>query len=699
MRSSAMIFAAVLLCAGNVCGQNQEVAQPVFRAGAGEVLVDIVVRDKGGKLTRDLKAGDVAVFENGTEQKITSFRPVHSPGTMRADKETTVQTAAPSERGVQLQRQIRLVSLVFGGMDNDGRRNARQAALDFIEADYGPNVYYAVFYVNRTFYPVLPYTNDRARIKAAIDRITGWIKAPTGTSSDIASARAPGMSAPTVDVAPHGPNLENTLVAMAEFNARMDLNMFGSVDIFSLWGIISELGRLPGRKSVLYFSEGLGLPFDYRQHYLSMISAANRANVAIYTIDARGLFTASDMMKPRENLQQATSTTQDVTTRAATEGSGGYGGAELGMDRAMQSLYDNPQQNLFDLAEKTGGFLIANMNDYRKPMRQLAEDFNTYYELTYRPSDDNYNGRFRAITVKVNRPNAKVQAREGYFALPPMEGQAVFPYEVPLLLALGRPELPRELKFQSRVLQYRGPGGVRKGALVFDMALDQMAFMKDEKGLKAKQYASFLALIKDEQGRVVSKLSRDLPVEVPIDRVPAFRQGRSIITRTVTLFPGRYTLESVISDNIAGKMAARKAVLIVRGDESGPAISDMSLVRRVDPAAEAPDLQDPLQLPSGRVVPTLQEDFRSGPGGQLAAFIMLYPEPSGPAPALYLDLLRDGKVVRRAQPELPKAGDGGAIPVIARISTESIPPGVYELRAAMLQGSKGDKRSMAITIE
>ena len=119
----------------------------------------------------------------------------------------------------------------------------------------------------------------------------------------------------------------------------------------------------------------------------------------------------------------------------------------------------------------------------------------------------------------------------------------------------------------------------------------------------------------------------------------------------------------------------------------------------MDPAADTPDTKDPLQLPAGSVVPTLQEEFRSGPGGQLAAFVMLYPEPSGPAPALYLDLLSDGKVVRRVQPELPKAGEGGAIPVIARISTESIPSGVYELRAAMVQGSKGDKRSMAVTIE
>ncbi len=687
MRILAALMAPALIF--SAAPPQEPPPQTVFRAGAGEVLADVVVQDKKGKLVRNLEAGDIRVFENGVEQKITSFRQVRSPGAMREDKEATVQQGRGDALAVQ--RQIRLVSLVFKGMGSDGRYNARQAALDFLDADFGPNAYYAVFYINRVFRPVLAYTNDRERIKAAIQQVTGWVKAPNGGPRDLGAP-------PPVGGGSRGPDFAGAMAAMEDFNARMDLNMFGAIDIFSLWGVIAELGRLPGRKSVLYFAEGIALPIDYRAQYLSMISAANRANVTVYTIDARGLFTESGMMRPRSNPDIAIGSVQDVTTHAAGPGLGGSGRTELAMERALQSIYDNPQQNLFDLAEKTGGFLIANRNDFRKPMQQLADDFNTYYEVTYRPSDTNYDGRFRAIEVKVNQPNVKVQARDGYFALPPMEGQAVFPFEVPLLHALDRRELARDLSFRSRVLLYRGGAGERRGVLVFDMPLGQTAFAKEEKGVKARNYTSFLALIKDANGRVAAKLSRDLPVEVPVDRVAAFREGRSIVTRPVALAPGRYTLETAVSDNIAGKVAARKSVLIVPADRSGPSISDVALVRRVDPAGDATEREDPLSLVAGRVIPTLEEKFRAGKGGQLAVFAMLYPDPSGPPPALFVDLLADGKVARREQPAMPKPGESG-VPMIARMPTESLPAGVYELRVAMVQGAQGDKRSIAIEIE
>jgi hypothetical protein len=471
------------------------------------------------------------------------------------------------------------------------------------------------------------------------------------------------------------------------------------VNLFSIWGIITELGKLPGRKSVLYFSQGLVLPFDYRQHYLSMISAANRANVAIYTIDARGLVTGRDMAPVRRNLDSAVATSGDVTTRAATEGSGGWGTNELGMDRAMQSIYDHVQHNLFDLSEKTGGFLIANTNDFRKPMQQLSEDFNTYYEVTYHPADLNYDGRFRGITVKVARPGVKVQAREGYFALPPMAGQAVFPFEVPLLHALGRQPQPRELSFQAAVLQYSNVNGSRQCELVFDMPLEQITFQKNEKGLKAQSYVSLLALIKDEQGQVVSKLSRDLPLEHSFESVAGFRLGRLSFMRPVALAPGRYTLESTVADNIAGKVAVKRSVVVVAAGHAELAMSDLSLVRRVDPLPDPVDTQDPLQLPTGRVVPTLADHFRGGTGGQLAVFVMLYPAQSTDAPVLYVDLLQDGKPLHRLQPPLAATNENGGVPIITRVPLDKVKPGDYELRAALVQSGKAATRSMMVTVE
>lgn len=84
--------------------------------------------------------------------------------------------------------------------------------------------------------------------------------------------------------------------AMEKYNERMDRDMFGRVSVFGLWGIVSELSRLPGRKSVLYFSEGLTLPGNLLPQDESLVDAANRALVSIHTIDARGLVVGSDQL-------------------------------------------------------------------------------------------------------------------------------------------------------------------------------------------------------------------------------------------------------------------------------------------------------------------------------------------------------------------------------------------------------------------
>ena len=172
--------------------------------------------------------------------------------------------------------------------------------------------------------------------------------------------------------------------------------------------------------------------------------------------------------------------------------------------------------------------------------------------------------------------------------------------------------------------------------------------------------------------------------------------------RPVALAPGRYTLESTVSDNLGGKVSAKRSVAIVNAANGGPAMSDLTLVRRVDPLPDSLDpntAPDPLQLASGRVVPTLADNFRGGAAGELAVFLMLYPVASEEKPVLYVDLMQDGKALHRLQPPLPQAGGNGSIPVIARVPLDAVRPGAYELRAAMLQGGKSATRSMMVTVE
>jgi hypothetical protein len=495
------------------------------------------------------------------------------------------------------------------------------------------------------------------------------------------------------------------LTGMERFNERMDRDMFGRVSIFSLWGVIAELSRLPGRKSVLYFSEGLTLPGSLLEQYYAMISAANRANVTVNTIDARGLLSATDMANAVRYLGQAA--TGSVETRAADPvpqftnelAADIIPRQMLSGDFVIDSIHGNSQMNLTDLAERTGGMAIYNTNDFRQALREMSEEFNTYYEVTYNPGDLVFDGRFRAITVKVSRPGTSLQARNGYFALPPAVGGTVFPYEVPLLHALGRTPLPQDLKFKAGALQFGQRDGMRQVSLVFDLPLRDITFTEDKEKKLARSHVSVLSLVKDDSGRVVEKLSRDVAMNHPLEKVAGFQSGRFISTRAIELPPGRYTIESAVGDQEKTIYSARRSVLVVTPPADGPRISDMALVRRLDRIPEEREAGDQLYLQDSRVVPTLDEEILGGSSRLAAVFLVVYPDAGSPEPPrMTIEILRDGKLLNQGNPPLPPVNASGACPYVLNIGLGGMEPAQYELRATVAQGDRLTRRSLFVTI-
>ncbi|WP_321476423.1 VWA domain-containing protein [uncultured Paludibaculum sp.] len=707
------LWAVVLISAA--LAPSLRAQAPAFRSESTDVLVDVVVRDKHGRLIRGLTRSDLVVKEDGEEQTITSFRAVSaSPGaaTARPAEAEQSRVAAVRQERVQVSTQKRLVSLVYDRLGPDGRRLGRQASLDFLKKDLGPNVYYAVFTIDRGFKVVQPYTDDMARLKKAVEAATSGER--SDFQSDLANmsrtanaagnadgAESPTPSQGTVDGAAMSAAQAGQMAKeMLDFSEVLEREDLGRMSVFSLWAIVKELRKLPGRKTVLYFAEGLQMPNSMVEQFKSMLSEANRANVTVYAIDARGLTTVSDQGAANAKLSEAAQWSR-YARNTQNETAAGNKQEFRTFDRAADSLRANQQNEMLELAESTGGFLIANTNDLRPNLEKLSEEFNTYYEITYHPKNQVYDGRFRAIAVSVtSRKDAVVQARDGYFALPVMEGQTVFSYEAPLLRVLSRNPLPRELEFRAGVVQFRQRMGLQQAALVFDLPLKNVAFAKDEKVGKYRTHITVLALVKDADGRVVSKLSRDVPLNEPMDRLEGFQQGRFIVTRAINLAPGRYTVESVAADQEGQRVSAKKSVLVVMRHTGEASVSDITLVRRIDKPAEERDPQDALQVPVGRIVPTLIDSVPGGSGKLLSLFFTLYPdETSQDPPKVVLDLLRDGQVVSRTSPALPPAGPDGSIPYVANIPLDSVAAAQYQFRATLVQGNFGAQKSIYLNIE
>ncbi len=679
--------------------------QDVIRTTTNEVIVDIVVRDKKGKLVGGLGSGDFTILEDGVPQRVTSIREIKGSLSVGAEAGSSGRNG-PADAT----RPVKLISLVFDRLGIDSRRLARQAANDLLKAELSPDVYIAVFASDLHLKVVVPFTNDRAKLKAAIERVAGGsamtnyadvnssLKAAMDSSKGsegAAAAAAGGPGNTSVDGGGMAQESMNRMVAdMLEFAETSLQEQQGRSSIYALWGVVKEQTRLPGRKTVLFFSEGLQVPTSLLGNFRSMISSANRANVSVYAIDARGLSTTEDSAAAASlNASLAVSQRQYKSTESASA----VTRVEANQfDRAMDSIRANPQVNLAELAEGTGGVLIANMNDFRKPIQRLVEDLGSYYEIIYRPQNSSLDGGFRAITTKLNRSDVTIQSRNGYFALPTLKGANVLPFEVPLLKALSSAPLPKGLEFRASVWRGRATAEAFESTVIFEMPMKDMTFRSLDPEPSYRAHVSFLALVKDADGQVVGKISNDLPVNVPKEKIEGFRSGSVFFTRQLSLRPGRYTIESAAADLEATKVAARKTALVVpRPEATKLGLSSIVLARRLEDAQG----EDPFVVGTKRVVPTLVDHVPTGGKSALSFFFTLYPVPGGEKTDAVIEFFLEDKLVGGGKVDLTAVQADGRIPYIATIPLASFKPGLYEVKVRALQGQQAVQQSIFVTME
>ncbi len=180
------------------------------------------------------------------------------------------------------------------------------------------------------------------------------------------------------------------------------------LSLAALRSLVQGLVAMPGRKSVLYFSSGMVVPQELTVMFDNLVSAANRANVTFYSVDTRGVMTASQNSEATNELNGAARAAGNTVQR---QDGGANKNEVLALDNAENSGRSNSQLRIRELAESTGGFLIGESNDLRGPLRKVNEEISSYYEVTYNPGIQNYDGSFRKMTVNSTRKDLVIQAR------------------------------------------------------------------------------------------------------------------------------------------------------------------------------------------------------------------------------------------------------------------------------------------------
>ena len=686
---------------------------PVVKTTVDEVVLDFIARDKKGKPVTDLKQDDLTVSDNGAKQQPTSFRLVQGA-------EAITQGGATTK--LDPLRQLRLVTLAFEALgDPTQRKTAREGALDLVKGEQGANVFYSVVVIDTRLLVLQQFTADKDALVKAIETATsGYSSTRLLPESDkIKSDLKRYLAGQTVNGADQ-PNTTLTTATQTATQAlptggaagsaavqarlatvmldmlRMDATMASQetrLSLTALESLVRGLQSMPGRKSVLYFTAGMYLTPELDAIFRNLTSMANRANVTFYAVDTRGVMTfaqnagATDQLG-RANAASSTSTLQEGNATQAEMRSS---------DDAETSSRANKQLPIRNLAEATGGFLLGESNDLRTPLRHVNEEIASYYELTYDPHIDNYDGSFHKLKLDSDRKNLVLQARNGYFALPPEARAAgLEAFELPLLKAISEARVLHDVEFRAGAVLQQPRSDGRDLSVLVEVPLHGLQAKPDAAGFNV--HFSVAALAKDAKGEVAgSKLTRDRSVHVTADQL---KMGNFVDKMAIELPPGKYTLETAVMDRESGNMGTGHSEFSVAPTAKGVGISSLTSVRSYTPNVKGLDPNEPFQFQGGSITPTLNNSVPRAENSNLRLFFVVYRDPAISAkPTVEIEFLLNGVSLTKVPMQLPDADAQGRIPYVLTIPAASIPPGVYQVRASARQGDTESVTQTDVKIE
>jgi len=707
-RRSGLVASFVLVLTAGAASPQEP---PAFGTGVQLVTLDLVVRDRKGFAVRDLRPDEVEVYEDGVRQAVAEFRPVSFGLEPLADRPAAVAPSLAPARA-----RVNLVAVVFDQLSVEGRRLASKAARDLLGTHLDPDAFVAIFRIDGRLMLVEGFTRDRAELLESIDGATLG-NAPVFVSGAQAMGGAVGASANGGDPLQRGYDLRvlrpahstgdpdagtpmdgdgaltperkmaNVTLDILRTAEEAERTVRGNRSLDGLLSVVHGLRDLPGRKTLVYFSEGLQVPPWLDDPFRALASEANRASVSIYSVDVRGLRVAGHMDDARAVLDQALMVSQSQRLS---------GGAWHGVTREQARQFEtvettlrmNAQGTLDDLSKATGGFLLGDSNDLALGLRKLGEDTRHYYEVAYVPSDPRFDGRFHRVSVKVKRPGASVQSRRGYFAIPHAVGEPVYGYEGPLLTALAARHRPQAFGHQSAVFRFDADAGRVQHALVVAAPLARVTFSRDESAGLYLGRVSVLALVKNERGDIVEKAGQDYVIEGRLADLDTTRQRRVSFVRRVSLPPGTYSVETAVRDGLADRTGCTATPLVVSPTALGVRLSSVVGLAGAVPAT-GEDRDDPFRIGQVQIAPDLGGRLQADSGGDgLAIYYVVYAQAGAPEPPhMTLELDRGGHLVRRGKVALPAADAAGRIPYVAKVPVEALAPGEYTLRLSVTQGT------------
>jgi len=684
---------------------------PTIRVTATEVALDVAVRDKKGRQVKNVKPGDVEIYEDGVRQQLLSFQMV--PGRAQARREEGQPKRQTAAASLPLQV-LNTVCIVFHNIDPVTRPHAIEIVKEFIRTNLPPESYIGIFNLNEKLVAVHEFTKNRGELLASA---FNGVALNFSQASEALLTASPNVvtlniqvnaatQARTVTEDTTGGEVANTVIVGAdvssgiganrvrgdEVRARSDFaNITGMHETDRITALINQVGTLPGKKTVLLVTTGLVTTGD-PDLFQKILTNANSHGITFYALDStemNGMYDTAQAGKLALGQMASVSQQQSKTNASASVM---RQNSRQGDDTVSAVRTSDMQSSLRALSEGTGGFLIANTNDFRKSFQRIVEDLDTHYEAVYRSMSPKFDGRLRKIEVKLARNDLQVESRTGYFAMPDLKGSApLTPMEATALAVLAAEPRPHAFDVQLTAYHFRKDEANANATLAFELPSAKLGATADP-ARKIHKFGIFLlALVRDANGEVVDKYSLDKPYYIADSNLAAVRADQLTYTHVLDLPPGRYTVDAAVVDREGAQATAKTGSFEILAWPKGLAISSLAMVEHLDSAGAQPDAADPFTFQGKHVVPMVRAAV--SPGTKRWVYFVVYQDKSNPEkPSIHVEFKNGGKVFADQTVALPEPDASGAIGMFVTAATR---PGNCELRITAMQGGQSATEQIA----
>jgi VWFA-related protein len=418
-------FFCALLCLplyGSGSGQTAPASSaPIttIRTSSDLVVVDVVATDSQQNPVHKLTAADFTLLENGKPQTVKVFEehqtqpsaplppaPKLDPGVF------TNYSIAPANGALNILLLDKLNTPL------NAQSVVRDQVLKFLK-EAPPGTRIAIFSLTTELRLLQGFTSNPEVLRALVEGKKGNQGASPLINNSMEGDQ-PGADDPELDMMTdmlgNDPDAAMMIASFQQFEAEQQsfqLQLRARYTLDALNQLARYMSALPGRKNLIWFSGSFPisiLPDPDLQNPFAVVASSEdefretvdllaRSQVAVYPIDARGLMTTPML-----------SATQTGSTMNRTPN--GFANANTKFFQQTNDEHGTMQQ----MAEATGGKAFVNTNGLKEAVEKAVESGSNYYTIAYTPTDRKWNGDYRKIQVKLDRPGVTLAYRRGYFA-------------------------------------------------------------------------------------------------------------------------------------------------------------------------------------------------------------------------------------------------------------------------------------------